>query len=285
MTAIAVVEREPLNLSAPVRDPKTLRAVIATTYKQVAAMLPEHMNEQRFAALILATAMKDPKVLHCTGESILNAINQAASLGLEINSATGECYLIPFNDNRKGITIATLVPGYKGLVKLAVRSREVSAIEARLVYDGEKDFDVHYGTNSRIEHRPDFNVERVPNTVRFGYAVAKLPNGLTTFEVMSRMQLDQIRERSAGKNRGPWVTDREEMYRKCPTRRLCKYLPMSPELAQAVELSDNFETGTTDTAPGVAALNAATEEPKPCSICKRTDGTHDPEHACYADPD
>lgn len=280
MTAVAVIpEREPLNLSQPVRDPKTLRAVIATTYKQVKALLPEHMNEARFAALVLACAAKDPKVLDCTGESILNAIHQAASLGLEINSATGECYLIPFGK------IATLVPGYKGLVKLAIRSREVSSVEARLVYQDETEYEVHYGTNARIEHKPNFDVKREANTVKAGYAVATLPNGMKVFEVMTRGQLDAIRERSAGKNRGPWITDREEMYRKTVTRRLCKYLPMSPELAQAVELSDTFETGTTDAAPGVAALNAATEEVKPCSICKRTDGTHDPELSCYSDPD
>jgi recombination protein RecT len=279
MTAVAVVEREPLDLAAPVRSPAALRAVLATTYKHVKAMLPEHMNEARFAALVMACASKDPKVLLCTGESIITAINQAASLGLEINSATGECYLIPFGKT------ATLVPGYKGLVKLAIRSREVVSVEARLVYAEEKNFAVHYGTDARIEHQPDFEVKREANTVAFAYAVATLPNGGKVFEVMTRGQLDGIRARSAGKDRGPWITDREEMYRKTVTRRLCKYLPMSPELAQAVELSDRFETGSAEDAPGVKALNAATEDPKPCSICKRTDGTHDPELACYSDPD
>jgi recombination protein RecT len=279
MTAVAVVEREPVNLALPVKNPAGLRAVLATTYKQVKTLLPAHMDEGRFAALILSCAQKDPKVLLCTGESILNAINQAASLGLEINSATGEAYLIPYK------TTATLVPGYKGLVKLATRSREVQAIEARLVYDGEKDFDVFYGTESRIEHKPDFDIKREANAVRFAYAVAKLPNGGTTFEVMTRLQLDAIREGSSGKNQAPWTQHREEMYRKTVTRRLCKYLPMSPELAQAVELSDRFETGTPEEVPGVKALNAATEDPKPCKECGRTDGTHDPEKACYADPD
>lgn len=276
---VAVIERESLNLSAPVRDPKTLRAVIATTYKQVAALLPEHMNEARFAALVLSCAQKDPKVFDCTGESILTAIHQAASLGLEINSATGEAYLIPYK------TTATLVPGYKGLVKLAMRSREVVAIEARLVYQGEKNFAVHYGTDSRIDHQPDFEIKREANAVTFAYAVAKLPSGATTFEVMTRGQLDVIWQSSSGKSQTPWLKHREEMYRKTVTRRLCKYLPMSPELAQAIELSDEFETGTADAAPGVAALNAATDEPKPCKVCGRADGTHDPEKACYADPD
>lgn len=282
MTAVATAAREApaIDLSVPVRNPTNLRAVIATTWGRVKSLLPEHMNEQRFAALILSCAQKDPKVLLCTGESILNAINQAASLGLEINSATGEAYLIPYK------ATATLVPGYKGLVKLATRSREVVAIEARLVYKGETQFKVYYGTASRIEHEPDFEIKREANAVTHAYAVAKMANGGTTFEVMTRGQLDVIWQNSAGKNQDPWLKHREEMYRKTVTRRLCKYLPMSPELAQAVELSDRFETGGAEDAPGVAALNAATDDPpKPCSICHRTDGTHDPEKACYSDPD
>lgn len=260
MTGTAVAKQEPkaIVLSAEVGTPKQLRAVIASQWKNIAAVLPSHFTEERFGALVIAAAHKTPALFKCSGLSILNAMHQAASIGLEINAATGEAYLIPYGSN------AQLVPGYKGLVKLAIQSREVRAIEARLVYEGEKSFAVHYGSESRIEHQPDFDVERVPAKVTYAYAVAKLPSGATTFEVMTRKQLDGIRFRSAavksGKKDSPWFTDEEEMMRKTVTRRLCKYLPMSPQLAQAVELSDRAETGEYETngpTTGTTALNAA----------------------------
>lgn len=275
-------------LTGPIGTTKNLRSMIGERWKMVHALLPAHMTEDRFAALVISAAQKTPEVLSCSGESILNAIYQAASLGLEINSATGEAYLLPYGKQ------AQLVPGYKGLVKLAMRSGEVSAIEARLVYEGETSFGVFYGTESRIEHVPDFDIERTPEKVRLAYAVAKLPSGERTFEVMTRKQLDAIRAKSPGRNSGPWKDHTEEMYRKTVTRRLCKYLPMSPQLADAIELSDQAENPDprrTKTL-GSDALNQAlksapkdepSDDPSPCSVCGRNDGSHDPDKSCFTD--
>lgn len=241
----------------PVGTVANLRQVIAQQWKTIAAVLPAHFQNDRFGALVVSCAARTPKVLACTGISILDCMFQAGSLGLEINAATGEAYLIPFKDK------AQLVPGYKGLVKLAIQSPEVTAVEARLVYEGET-FEVHYGTNSHIVHRPNFEIARDPDTVLFAYGVGKMANGGTTFEVMTRKQLDAIRARSKSKDDGPWKTDREEMYRKTIARRLCKYLPMTPQLSEAIELSDRAETGDFDgkDAPsvGTVALNAALKQ-------------------------
>lgn len=274
-TAVAVRDNKEIQLSAAVEGPQQLRKVIASQWKTIASVLPSHFTEERFGALVISAAHKTPKLFKCTGLSILNAMHQAASIGLEINAATGEAYLIPYGSN------AQLVPGYKGLVKLAIQSREVRAIEARLVYEGEKNFAVHYGSDSRIEHQPDFDVERNPSKVTYAYAVAKLPSGATTFEVMTRKQLDAIRSRSAsvkaGQKDSPWFTDEEEMMRKTVTRRLCKYLPMSPQLAQAVELSDRAETGDFEGAkpePTTTALALSSVlSGEPCEACGQI-GSH-----------
>jgi len=145
-------------LDRPVQSAGNLRRLISAKWKQIGAMLPKHMTETRFAALVMGAASNDSNVYGCTGESILKAIFQAASLGLEINAATGEAYIIPYK------TTATLVPGYKGLIKLAIRSGDVLLIEPRLVYKGEL-FTVRYGTTSEIVHAPDFDVDRSPENV------------------------------------------------------------------------------------------------------------------------
>ena len=56
-------------------------------------------------------------------------------------------------------------------------------------------------------------------------------------------QVDQIRKRSKASGNGPWVTDYDEMARKTAVRRLCKYLPLSVEMAEALEAEDRAEFG------------------------------------------
>jgi recombination protein RecT len=51
---------------------------------------------------------------------------------------------------------------------------------------------------------------------------------------MTRGQLEAIRRRSKASGSGPWVTYTEEMFRKTVLRRLAKWLPLSPELADAM---------------------------------------------------
>lgn len=282
------------DLSRAIVDVGGLRAVVRTGWKTLAAALPHHMAEERFAALLFAQASKDIGLFRCTGESVLNACFQAASLGLEINSATGEAFLVPFNDSASGKTIATLVPGYKGLAKLAVQSPQVLGVNARLVYEGEK-YKVYYGTRDEIEHEPNFDLDRTPSKVIAAYAIAKMEGGAVMFEVMTRKQLNVIRDKALVKTRqkGPWKTDEEEMLRKTPFRRLAKFLPLTPQLAQAIELSDRYETGEIAAARGrrsaaAEELNNATAaalSEKCVEGCKVVDGkvVHDPECALFAD--
>jgi hypothetical protein len=58
------------------------------------------------------------------------------------------------------------------------------------------------------------------------------------FIVMTKTEVDGIRGRSKSGQRGPWVTDYEEMGKKTVIRKLCKYLPLSIELDTAVELDN-----------------------------------------------
>jgi len=54
--------------------------------------------------------------------------------------------------------------------------------------------------------------------------------------VMTRAEVEAVRKRSRSGAAGPWETDWAEMARKTVVRRLAKYLPMSVEMAKAVEL-------------------------------------------------
>jgi recombination protein RecT len=52
---------------------------------------------------------------------------------------------------------------------------------------------------------------------------------------MTKDEVDAIRKRSRSGSSGPWVTDYGEMAKKTSLRRLCKLLPLSPEVAEHIE--------------------------------------------------
>jgi recombination protein RecT len=220
----------------------------------IRAALPKHMSHEKLLKLVLSAASRDKKLLACSPASIALAAMNASALGLEPNTPLGLAYLVPYErrarDPQTGewYTAAVecqFIPGYRGMITLAIQSGAVQSISARLVYDGD-DFVVEYGTAERVHHRPNLDGSMTDEEIVAVYAVAKLASGEVVFDVLSRAQVDRIRTRSKASKAGPWVTDYAEMARKTAVRRLAKYIPMSPDKAQgfqrAVAAEDALET-------------------------------------------
>jgi recombinational DNA repair protein RecT len=53
-------------------------------------------------------------------------------------------------------------------------------------------------------------------------------------EVMDVDQLEAIRRRSQSGNSGPWITDTDEMRKKTVFKRASKWIPIAPEVYQAI---------------------------------------------------
>ncbi|EIY1805876.1 recombinase RecT, partial [Escherichia coli] len=105
---------------------------------------------------------------------------------------------------------------------------------ARVVREGDE-FNFEFGLDEKLIHRPGEN-EDAP--VTHVYAVARLKDGGTQFEVMTRKQIELVRSQSKAGNNGPWVTHWEEMAKKTAIRRLFKYLPVSIEIQRAVSMDE-----------------------------------------------
>ena len=201
-------------------------------------LLPKHISLERLCAVALNAASQNPILLQCTPNSIIRALLAGAQLGLEPGGPLGAAYMVPYR-NKAGNYEAQLIPGYRGLMELARRSGVVKNIEARIVYSGDE-VKVEYGLSPNIYHIPSFAPD---DTITMVYAVAVLSDGSKIFEVMTKAQVDSIRGRSRAANGGPWVTDYEAMAKKTVVRRLCGYLPLSIELAEAVQLESIAEEG------------------------------------------
>lgn len=209
------------------------------------AVLPKHVNADRMLKIALGAMRTTPKLMQCKTESLFGAIVQCSQLGLEPNTPLGHAYLIPFDNRRKGETEVQIVLGYKGLIDLARRSGQVISISAHEVCQNDK-FDYAYGLDERLDHVPAMGVRG--EVIAF-YAVAKLVGGGHAFEVMSRQQIEDIRDASQNykfakdKSQTVWGQHFIEMGRKTVLRRLFKYLPVSIELATAAVLDSKNAMG------------------------------------------
>ena len=218
---------------APRKD--DVASLLERSRLQIARALPKHMNGDRLARIALTEIRKNPALGECDPLSFLGAVIQCAQLGLEPGSGLGHAYLIPFNNRKNGIKEVQFIPGYRGLIDLARRSGQVETVSARIVR--EKDtFEFQYGDEERIIHIPFAGLEEDAGRITHAYAIARLKGGGLQREVMTRAQIDAVRDR--GNSNPVWESDFDEMARKTVVRRIAKYLPLSPDLGTALQQDD-----------------------------------------------
>lgn len=241
----------------PERKEPNLFQLIESQKVQIEKALPRHLNADRMIRIAMTELRKTPKLAECDRASFIGAIIQASQLGLEPGNALGHAYLVPFWNKARRCHEVQLIPGYRGLIDLARRSGKVVSISARVVR-AKDEFRYVLGSEERIEHVPSSDPE--PGEITHVYAIARLTDGTQQMEVMTRAQVDTLSKNPDAD--GPWKSHYDEMARKTVIRRLAKYLPLSPEYVQAIELDDQAYRGE----PQAALLEAAASvgiEPDP----------------------
>lgn len=215
--------------------------------------MPKHMNPDRFERNLINALMQTPDLMQVEPRLIYREISKIAALGLYMDPQLGEAYLIlGWNGKTKRKEPQARI-GYRGLIKLARQSGEITMVYAHEVCANDK-LDVEMGDAKRISHKPNVFGNRGP--IVGYYSVVKYGNGETDFEPMSVAQIQKIRDRSDGWKAfsdgkiksTPWSTDEEEMAKKTVIRRLIKRIPQSPEVLQrAIEIEDAAEHSTMQT--------------------------------------
>lgn len=231
----------------------TIKSMLDKMQSQLLRALPKHLTPERMSRIALTEFQKIPKFMEkeCDLKSFCGAIMQCSQLGLEPAGALGQVYLIPFENKKKlhqetnnPIIETQVMLGYKGMLELARRSGQIVSLQAQAVYDGDF-FEYEYGLNEKLRHVP---ADEKKGQLKRVFALAKFVGGGYQFEVMSKSEVDKIREKSANKNSLPWINHYEEMARKTVLRRLFKYLPISIEkLQQAIALDEAAEAGIHNT--------------------------------------
>ena len=200
--------------------------------KAFLALAPEKKWTQEIfhAITILRGNMELQK---CEMESIKNAVINIATTGATLNPAHGQAYLIP----RKGKCCLDF--SYKGLAKLATDSGAVLRLDAHVVHEKDRKFDYWYGSNPDIIHYP--SLEQDQGKMTHVYAVANLKNGLKQFIVLTKTEVEKVRQSSQAPNSPMWRDWPEEGARKTAIKKLYKLLPQTEQMSEAISVLNEHE--------------------------------------------
>ena len=192
----------------------------------VAKALPKHLTPDRFLRVAVTALTKTPKLAQCDQASFFGALLTLSQYGLEPD---GRCaHLIPYG------TTCQLILDYKGIVELVMRTGLVSKLHADIVCEHDQ---FEYDRGEITSHKIDL---RQPRGEMFAaYATCQFKDGAKSAAVMSKDEIDAIRNRSRAGKSGPWVTDYNEMAKKTAFRRLSKWLPLSSEVRDLMAKDDD----------------------------------------------
>ncbi len=184
------------------------------------ALIGETIGAKKFLRVTRTAILKNPDLQSADPASVVSAALQCAGFGLLPDGR--EAAFVTFYDKKKQANVCQFMPMIAGLRKKA--AEHGVQIAAYCVYSND-DFTYELGLHPRIEHVP-VRLGEDRGLMIGAYAVATDRDGLKYVDVMSKAEIDAIRSRSRSSDRGPWVTDYDEMGKKTVARRVFKQVPL-----------------------------------------------------------
>jgi recombination protein RecT len=200
----------------------------------------QNFDITKFLRVVLTQFQRVPQLASCTDKSIMACIFAGAQLNLSFEPAIGQAYMVPYKDHKRGVTIATFIPGYRGLISLAYRSGEVASVAGDVVYSKDN-FEYSKGIEPVCKWSPSFDADR--GDFIGAFSIIRLKDGTADADFMTVHEIEKIRKRSKASKSGPWVTDPDEMRKKTVFRRHLKLAPIAIEdrnLMRAVHAENLF---------------------------------------------
>lgn len=253
-----------------------------------------------FCRSVCNTVLEDPKLqqaIKASPKSFFDAVRKGAEYGLEFNKTLGYAYLIPFNNKRykDGQWEKTLEvqfqPGYRGIRKLLLDTKEVKLIDAQPVYEkevSEGKFKLVRGINPEFKHEPICFGDRGPIVGYYGLVVMIDPTVPPIVETMSRQEVEKFAQQysktyNKEKNTfsGPWGSDFDSMAKKTLMLKAMKNAPIKNEFINTIVAEDEAdrEDGLIKAEASINAvspspLDEGGEEPPPHEDTPGDDESH-----------
>src|SRR5450830_6548 len=189
-------------------------------------------REAEFAIQVITSSEYATKIAVQNRQSVVNAITNIAAIGISLNPAKKQAYLVP-RDGKICLDIS-----YIGLMDLAMATGAIRWAQAELVYTADSFALNGFDKPPTHSYKP-FAKDR--GEAVGVYVVVKTADGDYLTETMSIDDVNAIRDRSSAwkawiskKSSCPWVTDPGEMMKKTVVKRGYKYWPKTERLEQAI---------------------------------------------------
>lgn len=216
-----------------------LKSLILQMEPQIKKALPSVLTPERFTRMVLTAISSNPQLAQCTPNSFMGAMMQAAQLGIEVNSALQQAWLIPYRN--KGVLECQFQLGYKGLIDLAYRSGEVMDISAHEVCENDE-FEYELGLTPKLRHIPALKDR---GEVILYYAVFHTKSGGYGFEVMSVEDIQQHAKKfskAADSSFSPWTTNPTAMALKTVVKKCLKFAPLKSDFVRQLAADETIKT-------------------------------------------
>jgi recombination protein RecT len=208
-----------------------------------------------FKRVVLTQFQLNPSILTCERKSVLGALMKAAEDGLLPDGQEGA--IVPFGNK------AQWMPMIKGIYKKLLNSGHIKSISAQIIY--QKD-DFSYWVDDTGEHVkfcPDV-LGSARGEIIGAFAVVSMAHGGASIEVMTKQEIEKVRNGSRAKNSGPWKDWWEEMAKKTVVRRLAKRLPISSDSQILINRDEDFLEEEPAPKPEVKTIADVEKEAEKC---------------------
>jgi recombination protein RecT len=221
---------------------------VAEDFKSVAPSTIQFKAERSYALQLLQNNDYLMRVAESNPISLAQAIKNVAAIGLSLNPAKKQAYLIPrsIKFNGQFINKVFLEPSYMGMCDLATGLGTIAWIQARCVYDEDKFID--NGPGQLPTHTYDaFAKQQKRGEFVGAYCVAKTKDGdflTTTMNAEAILLVRKKSEQWKKSQSGPWKDHFEEQAKKTVVRNAFKMWPKGEHmerLEQAIHISNENE--------------------------------------------
>lgn len=126
-----------MNTSMTTKIPFSATLSTAGYQRMLTNTLKDPKRVSRFVASLTSAVATTPALQDCDPSTIVSAALTGESLGLSPSPQMGEYYLVPYSDRKTNVKSAQFQLGYRGYIRLALKSGAYRRLNAFSVKEGE----------------------------------------------------------------------------------------------------------------------------------------------------